>query len=171
MKHALISPNEPILNAEQQPVGQRLVEVADAPFPVAEPLFWIEVPDETDAGSVMWNGTSIAPLPTPAPAPVTLSPISAMQLSGALFLARKITAREARDFGRAGIIPQSIEAAVIVALEFYGKTDDEVQLALLFLESATEYHRDHPLTPIIGLALDMDADALDALWVAGLQIA
>jgi hypothetical protein len=108
-------------------------------------------------------------VPPPEPEPV-LSPISALQLSTALFNARKITAAEARAFGRAGVIPASIETAVIAALEQVGKTPDEIQIALLFLESATEYHRDHPLTPIIGLALDMDADALDALWLAGLQI-
>jgi hypothetical protein len=38
------------------------------------------------------------------------------------------------------------------------------------LESATEYHRDHPLTPVIGQALAMDAAALDNLWAVAYQI-
>ena len=40
MKHALISPNEPVEN------GYRVAEVADAPFDVASPLFWVECADE-----------------------------------------------------------------------------------------------------------------------------
>lgn len=113
-------------------------------------------------------GAIAAYVAPPAPVP---PPISAMQLSGALVMAGKITAAEGRAFGRAGVIPAAIEAAVTAALSAAGQTPDEVQFALLKLESATEYHRDHPLTPVIGVAMDMDADDLDALWLAGLQIA
>lgn len=170
MTYALISPIEDVIRQGSR-VGARVAQVEAEPFPIAEPFFWVEVPDGTVADDVMWNGAAVVPAPPHPPAPAqVLPPISAMQLSGALLLAGKITAAEARAFGRAGVIPAAIEAAVIAALGSVGQTADEIQIALLKLESATEYHRDHPLTPIIGLALGMDATALDALWLAALEI-
>jgi len=97
-------------------------------------------------------------------------PLSAMQLAAILLRIGKIPAPEARAFGRAGVIPQVIEAGVLAALSAAGLPEDDQQIALLKLESATEYHRDHQLTPMIGQALDLDAAELDAVWAAGAQI-
>jgi len=48
MKRALISPSE-IRYGDQQETqtGYRIAEVTDAEFPVADPMFWIDVPDDT----------------------------------------------------------------------------------------------------------------------------
>lgn len=127
----------------------------------------IDAPGDFDParmGDYVWqDGALVLP---PAP----LRPISAMQLAAALLLAGKITAAEARAFGRAGVIPASIEPAIIASLTAAGLDATAREIALLQLESATEYHRDHPVTPLIGAAMNMDAAALDALWAAALQI-
>jgi hypothetical protein len=92
--------------------------------------------------------------------------ITAAQLAGAMFLAGKITATEARSFGRSGEIPPSIMAGIDAALTAAGMTADQKTLSLILLESATTYSRNHPVTPIVGAAMSMDANALDDLWVA-----
>ena len=102
--------------------------------------------------------------------PARRPPISAMQLSAALLMAGKITASEARAFGRAGTIPPSIEPAIVASLTAAGLDANAREIALLQLESATEYHRDHPITPLIGTAMQMDAAALDVLWDAAAQV-
>lgn len=49
MKRALISPSEIRYGDEQQTqTGYRIAEVTDTEFPVAEPMFWIDVPDDTN---------------------------------------------------------------------------------------------------------------------------
>lgn len=42
MKKALISPLEPVL------LGWRIAQVLDEEFPIAEPLFWVDCPDEVN---------------------------------------------------------------------------------------------------------------------------
>ena len=114
------------------------------------------------------NTPSFGPLPE-LPAK-TFKPLSAMQLAAILLRMGKITAPEARAFGRAGVIPQAIEAGVVAALTAAGLPEDEQQIALLMLESVTEYRREHPLTPIMGQAINLDAAELDFAWSAGAQI-
>ena len=40
---ALISPNEPFMDANGVVLGSRVVQVQDESFPIASPLFWIEI--------------------------------------------------------------------------------------------------------------------------------
>lgn len=49
MKKALISPNELV------GLGCRVVEVCDADFEVASPLFWVDCPDDLDITKVYYN--------------------------------------------------------------------------------------------------------------------
>lgn len=47
MKKVLISPNEIVKDPiTLEIIGQRVVEIANNEFPVAEPLFWIDGPDD-----------------------------------------------------------------------------------------------------------------------------
>jgi hypothetical protein len=105
-----------------------------------------------------------------APTPEAFAPISTMQLAVALMLARRITAEEAEAFGGAGIVPEAIRSAITDAMKAAGKSDDEVKVALVIFVAAAEYHRDHPLTPIVGAAFGMDDKALDDLWRVALTI-
>lgn len=62
---ALISPNEPVAG------GYRVAELADAEFPVAPPLFWLEVAAlDGDCGSYYYEPSSEQVLPVPVPEPV-----------------------------------------------------------------------------------------------------
>ena len=89
MKNALISPNEqvfwlsgwtetiepiytPISNAE------RIAEVADASFPVAPPLFWIDCADNVVADQFYYNkiDQTIFPVPDPTPPPEPVPPVT-----------------------------------------------------------------------------------------------
>ena len=57
---ALISPNEPVST------GYRVAEFADAEFPVAAPLFWLEVAAlDGDCGSYYYDPPSEQVLPVP----------------------------------------------------------------------------------------------------------
>ena len=46
MKRALIDPNSRKLISETE-TGYRIADIVDAEFEVANPLFWIDVPDDT----------------------------------------------------------------------------------------------------------------------------
>jgi len=51
MKKALISPSETQYgNEERTQSGYRIAEVTDTEFPVASPMFWIDVADDTKSG-------------------------------------------------------------------------------------------------------------------------
>lgn len=72
MKKALISPNQPCMSFDDPPIklGSYVVEVSDAEFPVAKPLFWVECPDEIISYQYFWNEGSFSPVPTYEPTPV-----------------------------------------------------------------------------------------------------
>ena len=65
MKNALISPLEP------REAGYRVAEVADVPFEVAPPLFWVECADDVVADVYWYNPADgvIALIPVPEPVP------------------------------------------------------------------------------------------------------
>jgi hypothetical protein len=69
MKHALISPNEPVINFDGT-TGCRVAEVADTTFLVASPLFWVDCEDYVKADEYYWDGSSIQPVPIPPIPPV-----------------------------------------------------------------------------------------------------
>lgn len=60
---ALISPNELVSN------GIRIAEVALQDFPVAEPLYWVDCPDDCDASTWYFNTETqqcdLIPIPVP----------------------------------------------------------------------------------------------------------
>jgi hypothetical protein len=46
---ALIAPHEEACTNLGTPLGLRIAEVSDTPFEVAQPLVWVDCPDECDA--------------------------------------------------------------------------------------------------------------------------
>jgi hypothetical protein len=75
MKKALISPNQPCMSYDKPPVelGVYVVEIADAEFPVAAPLFWTDCDDTIIAYQFYWNNGLFYPVPIPPP-PVPVPP-------------------------------------------------------------------------------------------------
>jgi hypothetical protein len=49
MNNALISPNELVYSYDGTLIGERIAEVAQTPFEVAPPLYWIECADDVNA--------------------------------------------------------------------------------------------------------------------------
>jgi hypothetical protein len=62
MKRALISPNE-VVTAYDGTTGQRVAEVSSASFEIAEPLFWLDCPDECVADLWFYRGGALEPIP------------------------------------------------------------------------------------------------------------
>ena len=66
---ALISPNEKVLDAEGNVLGDRVAEVEQDAFPVAPPLFWTPCADDVVADRFYWTDGEILPVPAPPPPP------------------------------------------------------------------------------------------------------
>jgi len=65
MKNALIATSEECYSYDGTLLGQRIAEVADAEFPVAPPLFWVECNDDVVADHWYWDGTNCVKKPEP----------------------------------------------------------------------------------------------------------
>ena len=64
MKHALISPDETTMKYDGTSLGMRVAMVADAPFDVASPLFWIECDNAVLPDQWYWDGSTLIEVPT-----------------------------------------------------------------------------------------------------------
>lgn len=62
---ALVSPNEKAYSYDGTEIGQRIVQVQDIEFPVADPLFWTDCP--VDCLADYWYYTDGQCLQKPAP--------------------------------------------------------------------------------------------------------
>ena len=51
MNNALISPNELIYSQDNTLIGERIAEVSQSPFEIAEPLYWLQCADEVNANN------------------------------------------------------------------------------------------------------------------------
>ena len=52
----LICPNEPVIDPNtQQVIGVRICDIVEIPFEVAEPLYWIDCPDEVMGSTHYYN--------------------------------------------------------------------------------------------------------------------
>lgn len=82
MKQALISPNETVSyisgwteTKPYQPIfsiisdAERIAEVVDQTFPVAEPMFWVSCADDVVADQWYYNKETQQIIVVPAPAP------------------------------------------------------------------------------------------------------
>jgi hypothetical protein len=75
MKNALIDPSAEIFNYDDLSIklGLRIAEVADQIFPVADPLFWVEVSDDIIADLWYWNGAVAVLTPAAPIIPIVIS--------------------------------------------------------------------------------------------------
>ena len=74
MKKTLISPLQPAYDYSDPPImlGDFVVDVADAEFPVTPPLFWTDGDDNILAYQFYWKEGSFYPVPVkPLPPPAT----------------------------------------------------------------------------------------------------
>lgn len=74
---ALISLNEKVRDSDGNVLGARVAETAQAAFPVADPLFWVECADDVVADQFFWAEGEILPIPPP-PAPTSPAQIAAL---------------------------------------------------------------------------------------------
>ena len=59
---ALISPDEKVRDIDGNVLGNRVAEVGQSAFPVADPLFWVECADEVVADQFYWVEGEILPV-------------------------------------------------------------------------------------------------------------
>jgi hypothetical protein len=116
----------------------RICEVREDEFPVAKPMFWVDVPDDTTVEDTYENGVVVKY--SPGPIPRQTQPVVTMrQARLALLQAGKLADVDA-------VIAQAGDAARIE------------------WEYAQELRRDHPLVTAMGAALGMSVEQIDALF-------
>ena len=62
---ALISPNEKIYSFDRLELGSRVAQVDAVGFPIAQPLFWIDCPNECVADKWYYSEGNVYPIPLP----------------------------------------------------------------------------------------------------------
>jgi hypothetical protein len=67
MKQALISPEEKVYSYTGELLGDRVAQVTDSPFVVAQPLFWMACSDEVVADKWYYDTVTYALIPVPKP--------------------------------------------------------------------------------------------------------
>lgn len=70
MKEALISPTEKVYKYDGTLLGDRVAEVANQSFEVAEPLFWVSCADDVIADQYYYDGSICQQVPV-KPVPPT----------------------------------------------------------------------------------------------------
>ena len=143
MKHGLIE-------------GTRIAQIEETPFPVADPLYWVEVADDTTTRDTHENGAVVKEV-VPAIL-VAASSISDRQFFQQLAIDGEITEAEALAAVATGTVPAAL-ATVIAFLP------PESQFAAnMFLQGATTFERNHPMTQALAGLMGWDGSMLDALW-------
>jgi len=138
---ALISPNE--VYTVNNITGARVVEIATQDFPIASPLFWLDV-DDTITTEYLWDPVLGLRLPQPEPtAPIALTQITRRQFFRALYtldLLQSVLAIietapvEVRlDFENATTFERADQGLIDMAYAL-GKTDNDID-ALFTLAS------------------------------------
>ena len=141
---ALISPNEVVLG------GQRVVEFQETPFPVAAPLFWLEIEEVPDTNAPVYYDPSSQtldvfnpPEPTVAElrAKMKITPLQtrrALRAAGLLdtvegwLSGQDVTVKEAWEYA---IVFERLDPIVMAAATALGLTD--AQIDDLFTVAAT----------------------------------
>ena len=62
---ALISPNEIVKDYNKNVLGSRVAQVDAVGFPIAQPLFWTDCPNECVADRWYYSEGSFYPIPLP----------------------------------------------------------------------------------------------------------
>ena len=123
MKYALIEPNN------------RIAQVSDSEFPVAQPLQWVQCDDDVTT-EWTYDGTFYAPVPPPVVIPTVVS------------------MRQAR----LALLQAGLLATVDAAVAAGGEADK------ITWEYATEVNRNSPLVTNMAAALNLTSQQLDNLF-------
>lgn len=126
--------------------GNRICQVENESFPVAEPLFWADVDDDVQPHTHEWRNGAAVPIPEPEPEqPVVPESVTQRQARLALLQMGKLNEAEAAL--------QAIEDAVLR------------KAALIEWEYADIIRRDHPLIAQIATALEITEQEIDELFL------
>lgn len=142
---ALISPNE------KQGQYQRIAELTDEPFDVAEPLHWIDAP----AGATL-DGHAYDPV---ANAIVAYAPNPEPEA-----IPTEVTMRQARLALLAAGKLAGVEAAIA------SMPEPQRTAASIEWEYSNALQRNNPFVSQLGAALGLDDAAIDALFVAASKL-
>lgn len=137
--HALISPLEP------RHGGFRVADVAEQPFEVADPFFWVKCAASVQADTHYYDPSdaTIKTSPSPIVTPKVISSVTMRQARKALL--------------RAGKLAQ-VESAIA------SMTGDAGAEARIEWEYSNEVLRDQPLTQSLAAALGMTDQEMDDLF-------
>ncbi len=156
-----------ILNGQPVAVHEPGQDLGDA-YPAPHIAVRMDASSVTSDGGVMaWAaGVDAADVAVARRAAMTLSP---SQLAIMLMKNGTITPAQAEQFAAAGVIPATLMSQINDALDASPLTAEEKAIARIRVRGALEYRRLDPATPIIGAALGLNDEALDALFVAGMS--
>lgn len=131
--------------------GNRICQVENESFPVAEPLFWVDVDDDVRPDTHEWRDGAAALIPEPEPAPpVVPESVTQRQARLALLQIGKLDEAEA---ALNGITDAALRKAALIEWEF-----------------ANEILRDHPLIAQISAALNLTEQQIDQLFMRAKEI-
>lgn len=131
--------------------GNRICQVENESFPVAEPLFWVDVDDDVRPDTHEWRDGAAALIPEPEPAPpVVPESVTQRQARLALLQMGKLDEAEA---ALNGITDAALRKAALIEWEF-----------------ANEIRRDHPLIAQISAALNLTEQQIDQLFMRAKEI-
>ena len=131
--------------------GNRICQVENESFPVAEPLFWVDVDDDVRPDTHEWRDGAAALIPAPEPEP-PIVPAVVSRAKGKVVLIRAGLWQSVLDYVAA--IPDPVQKAI----------------AEVALHDAQEWRRDSPLMTAISSALGVTEEQMDQLFVATQEV-
>ena len=142
---ALISPNE------KTGAYQRIAELADVPFDVAEPLHWISAPSGTTMNRHAYDpATQTVVVYDPGPEPESVP--------------TEVTMRQARLALLAAGKLAGVEAAIA------SMPEPQRTAASIEWEYSSALQRNNPFVSQLGAALGLDDAGIDALFIAAAKL-
>lgn len=131
--------------------GNRICQIEDEAFPVAEPLFWVDVDDDVRPDTHEWRNGAAVPIPEPEPEPPTV-PAVVSRAKGKIVLIRAGLWQSVLDYVAA--IPDPVQKAI----------------AEVALHDTQEWSRNSPLMAAISSALGVTEEQMDQLFVATQEV-
>lgn len=130
--------------------GNRICQVENESFPVAEPLFWVDVDDDVRPDTHEWRDGAAALIPETEPAPpVVPESVTMRQARLALLAAGKLThVQTAID-----ALPEPQKTAARIEWEY-----------------SSAVNRNSEFVEVLGKLLGLDSDGIDNLFIAASKL-
>ena len=131
--------------------GNRICQVENESFPVAEPLFWVDVDDDVRPDTHEWRDGAAALITAPEPEPPT------------------VPAVVSRAKGKVVLIQAGLWQSV---LDYVAAIPDPAHRALaeVALHDTQEWSRDSPFMAAISSALGVTEEQMDQLFIATQEV-